>query len=246
MTDLLDILDLQRDKAFAQRVWNTNLGDYKNRLRAIGFTNQHSVLDAGCGMGQWTYALTELNQNVSAIEFDKNRFLFTKEKLKEMTVSNVDVTLGSVEELPYHDDSFDAIFSYSVILCTDYRKTLAEYYRVLKPGGKLYFNTNGLGWYLHNLINTHNDSSDFSSQEMAKVAIDTSLHYYATGEFIRRTFASVITPKLVVEADLKKLGFKNIVSSGEGTINLTQQSIKSFFKSEYIDMEGVTEYLCEK
>lgn len=236
----------ENEAGFCKRVWNPKKDTYINRLKALNFIHKERILDAGSGFGQWTYALSTLNSQVHAIEFDENRVSVSKAIFDFLDVSNINLCMGSVEDLPYDDNTFDAVFSYSVILCTDYRKTLNEFYRVLKPGGKLYFNTNGLGWYLYNLIHTHNDTSDFSSREMAKVAIETSLHYFATGEFKRGKYAAVITPRSVVLKDLIELGFKNIISGEEGSINLNNEKILPFFKGEYEGAEGVTEYLCEK
>lgn len=244
--ELSELFTKDVDRDFSRRVWNSDPAVYTARIKALGFENMKNVLDAGCGMGQWLYALSEINSHVTGVEFDEQRYAFTNELMETIAPANTKVVQGSVEELPFPDNSFDAIFSYSVVLCTDYRKSLKEFYRVLKPGGKLYFNSNGLGWYIYNLIHTHNDSQGFSSREMAEVAIKVSLHYFATNEFKRGKYAAIITPEEVVLSDLQKLGFKNITSAPEGTINLTNQTIKPFFKGEYDGLEGVTEYLCSK
>lgn len=244
--ELSGIFTKDVDKDFSKRVWNSDPSIYTSRLRAIDFQGMKKVLDAGCGMGQWLYALSQINDHVTGVEYDKQRSDFTKKLMGSIAETNTRVMQGSVEQLDFPDDTFDAVFSYSVILCTDYRKALKEFYRVLKPGGKLYFNTNGLGWYIYNLIHTHNDSKGFSSREMAEVAIKVSLHYYATNEFKRGKYAAIITPQEVVMSDLSNLGFKNIISAPEGTINLKNETIRPFFKGEYEGLEGVTEYLCAK
>lgn len=246
INDNLHLFKKEVDKDFALRVWKTDNLIYEKRIKALSFENLDLVLDAGCGAGQWLAALSKLNKKTIGLEYDLERCTFTKNTMAQLGIKNTDVFQGSVEKIDFQDNVFDAIFSFGVILCADYRKALKEFYRVLKPGGKLYFNTNGLGWYLYNMINTHNDSKDFSSKEMAKVAISTTIHYYATNQFISKKYAAVITPKDVVEKDLKDLGFKNIIISAEGTINFSKEKINSFFKGEYEGYEGVTEYYCEK
>lgn len=51
--------------------------------------------------------------------------------------------VGDMLELPYADNSFDAILSYLVIAHTDtagMQKVAGELYRVLRPGGECYLN----------------------------------------------------------------------------------------------------------
>lgn len=45
--------------------------------------------------------------------------------------------MGSLEELPFPQDFFDFIVAESTTGFTDIKKTIAEYFRVLKPGGIL-------------------------------------------------------------------------------------------------------------
>ena len=96
-------------------------------------------------MGQWLRALAGLNESVTGLEYATERVVVSSEILTQMQIGNARVVQGAAEAIPFADQSFDAIFSYSVLLLTDYRKALAEAWRVLKPGGKFYFNTNGLG-----------------------------------------------------------------------------------------------------
>lgn len=240
-----DHLNEGNDRAFCERVWSTDVSVYQKRLGAINFTNKENILDAGFGLGQWMYAMAQSNKHVTGIEFDKKRFSFTKDLFQNISADNVQIHHGSVENLPFEDNTFDAIFSYSVILCADYRKALNEFYRVLKPGGKLYFNTNGLGWYLFNLFEGHNNASNFSSQTMAINALEATIKYFAEG--VTSPGACVVTPKEIVLNDLKTIGFRNILVDSEGCIKLNSaDEVRPFFKGEYNGYEGVTEYLCEK
>jgi SAM-dependent methyltransferase len=232
------------DYNFCVRVWNIDSKIYVNRLNAIGFSGMKNVLDAGFGLGQWTLAIASVNDNVEGIEFDENRYNFVTNLFTKQGFNNISLKLGSVEQLPYEDNSFDGIFSYSVILCTDYKKTLEEFYRVLKPGGILYFNTNGLGWYLFNLLKGHNDSADFSSHKMSINAIEASLKYFATGEVTPE--ACLITPNYVILQDISKIGFENVKFGPEGTLDFHKKNPVSFFKGEYEGHEGVTEYVVQK
>jgi len=58
---------------------------------------------------------------------------------EEMGATNVEFREGKAEDLPLPDDFADVIISNGVLnLTLDKRKTLSEWKRVLKPGGRLY------------------------------------------------------------------------------------------------------------
>ena len=234
-----------QDREFFTRIWTTPATVYEHRLRALKFTGLTQVLDLGSGMGQWLRALAGLNESVTGLEYATERVVVSAEILTQMQIGNARVVQGAAEAIPFADQSFDAIFSYSVLLLTDYRKALAEAWRVLKPGGKFYFNTNGLGWYLYNLIDGHNSSANYSSRDMAVGAFANSLTYFTTG--VTEPGGYVIMPQTLVLAELEALGFKILAVDGEGRINLTTDiEITPFFPGEKYGHEAVYEVLCEK
>lgn len=234
------------DLEFFMRVWHTDISIYRNRIEAIGFTNYDNVLDAGCGCGQWSVALAGCNKEVYATDISELRVSALTEIANRVKARNIHASTQSVENTTFESNFFDAIFSYSVIYFTDFRKTLAEMYRILKPGGKLYISTNGLGWYLHNLVNGHNSTSNFDSRQMAIDTIQNSLNYYASGR--AGLGKQIIMPKSILVDTLHKQGFVDVIVSDDGGINLTPEKIKtkSFFMGSYFDQEGVYEILCTK
>ena len=247
-TDILDNTSKKlsgNDADFFKRVWSQDLKKYELRLKAIGFENKEKVLDAGFGMGQWFITLGQLNKRAYGIEFSKERFNVVNDIVTFLKLDNLEIVQGTIEELLYEDNLFDAIFCYSVVLVTDFKRALKEFHRVLKPEGKLYFNTNGLGWYLYNLLEGHNSSSHFSSRQMAIDTIQNSISYYATGK--NNPGQCIIMPKDLTLQFLKETGFSILAVDGEGKINLTKDIASiSFFKDLYYDMEGVYEVLCQK
>jgi ubiquinone/menaquinone biosynthesis C-methylase UbiE len=61
-----------------------------------------------------------------------------RENQRKSGLENVRFLRGSIEELPLPDASVDVVISNCVInLSTDKRRTLAEAFRVLRPGGRL-------------------------------------------------------------------------------------------------------------
>lgn len=234
----------ENERAFCKRVWSTDPEIYQTRLKAIGFKGFGRVLDAGSGMGQWTLALARLNGKVDAIEISEERITFTKAVFQKCN-SDTGIVQGSIEKMNYTDESFDAVFCYSVLLCTDYKASLREFYRVLKPGGKLYFNTNGLGWYLYNLIDGHNATSDFDPRKMAAETISNTLEYLSSGQ--HESGKSLVMPAHSTLQFCEEIGFEINASGGEGTLNPGGvENLRSFFKASYHDYEGVYEVLCTK
>ena len=233
------------DRDFFVRVWSTDPKIYRRRLRAVGFTGLGDVLDAGCGFGQWTIPLADLNRSVTAVDESATRVGLLSRIAGTVGAVNVDAQVASIEAMPFGDESFDAIFSYSVIYFTDYRKSITEFARLLRPGGRLYLCSNGLGWYLHNLLSGHNASPTFDPKAMAVAALENSLAYYATGE--HRPGQQVIIPSALLGAALEANGFVIEGIATEGTLAAEgAEPATSFYKGDYEGAEGVYEIVARK
>ncbi len=233
------------DREFYERVWATDLDVYRERLKALGFEGLDDILDAGSGNGQWTLCLAERNTHVSAIDVSESRLNATKCLLDHLGVRNCDLINGTIESCELPDSAFDAIFSYSVLYFTDHRHSLREFFRVLKPGGVIYVCTNGLGWYIYNLLTPHNPSSDFDIREMAIEAIGNTFEFLAEGH--RQPNAQLAISSQMLGSEAAAAGFADITLGGEGTLasrpGFTPQS---FFESRYHGLEGVYEMLATK
>jgi SAM-dependent methyltransferase len=99
------------------------------------------ILDAGCGTGAIAQRLQQFGQ-VSAIDLSSLALQFSKRR-------DLDGNLGqaSVTALPLVADTFDLVVSMDVICSVpDDGQALAEFYRVLKPGGILMMNLPALEW----------------------------------------------------------------------------------------------------
>ena len=96
------------------------------REKAVSNLIGNSVLDLGSGTGAAYEQL--LNFETTAIDPDK--------KMLELNTFENKV-LGSAENLPFEDNSFDNVFCCFVWRnVSDTNKALQEVYRVLRPGGK--------------------------------------------------------------------------------------------------------------
>lgn len=233
-----------REKDFCLRVYDGDFDIYIRRLKAIDFCKQNKVLDAGAGFGQWSFALSKLNDEVVSIEYDKNRVKLSNNLKSKLKIKNITFSEGSIEDIQYPENTFDAIFCYSVIYQTNWKKSLKEFYRVLKPNGKLYVSLNSYGWTIYNLLNNHNSSVDFNPRNNALKSL--------LGDFFKlpfiKNYDNIISSKLL-RKEFKNIGFKNIEIAGEGKINksnFNHKMIKSFYKSKYLGMYNVYESISEK
>jgi ubiquinone/menaquinone biosynthesis C-methylase UbiE len=125
---------------------------YRRRIHAIGFVKREAVLDAGCGMGQWSAVLAEANAQVEGIDLNKGRLRVAKTLCTETGLINCSFRGSSMEALPYPNACFDLVFCYGAFMFTHMPQALSEFARVLRPNGRLYLNANSYGWYAHLII----------------------------------------------------------------------------------------------
>ncbi len=109
----------------------------KEMLSRERINEKTKILDVGCGTGQTAAYIAEkykckmtcLDNNEMMLEKAKKRFQSRK--------LPIETRVGSVENLPFNEESFDMILSESVAAFTDVSKTLPELRRVLQPKGVL-------------------------------------------------------------------------------------------------------------
>jgi len=87
------------------------------------------ILDAGCNNLFHANTLKNGSRKIISLDIIKPERSLVQENL---------FTLGSIENLPYKNNTFDFIYCFSVIqFINNDRSVFEEFYRVLKPGGKL-------------------------------------------------------------------------------------------------------------
>jgi SAM-dependent methyltransferase len=99
------------------------------------------ILDLGSGAGlDLLLAAKKVGPEGKVIGVDMTEKMITKalENINRANVSNVEVRLGEMENLPVDDASVDWVISNCVInLCPDKARIFGEIVRVLKPGGRM-------------------------------------------------------------------------------------------------------------
>jgi ubiquinone/menaquinone biosynthesis C-methylase UbiE len=126
----------------------------RTRLERNGFdlssARHQRVLDAGCGGGRYSVALSRLGfGKVVGLDWSTQGIALATERAAQAGVRDVTYVTGDVLALPFEDREFDVVFSNGVLHhTTDTRRGVREMARVLKPGGRawlyLYHRPGGL------------------------------------------------------------------------------------------------------
>ena len=141
------------EKTDAIALWRQQAHEYWERytgrdLNSVGFRQRRDimmkflekkqggcVLDAGCGPAVYTRALVDEGADYHGIDGAEEMILMSKAAFPELAER---FKLGSVTDMPYGNDFFDAALLAGVI---EYiprpEEALLELHRVLKPGGQL-------------------------------------------------------------------------------------------------------------
>ena len=149
---LASLSDYERDFMRIEMTGLRTREYYARRLDQIGFTGGGRVLDAACGIGQWSMVLAERFKDVVGLDINAGRIGVAGALAAQHGVANCTFAVGPLEQLSLADASCDAVFCYGAFMFTDMPRTLAEFRRVLRPGGKLYLNANSTGWCAHLLL----------------------------------------------------------------------------------------------
>jgi ubiquinone/menaquinone biosynthesis C-methylase UbiE len=130
-----------------QYEFGRGIDSYLDRVKNIGLDLNGRVLDAGGAIGNWSIPLAYVNEHVDVVDINAERLFVGYMMSDRMGVENISFRNMSIEALDFPDEYFDAIVCYSVIMFTNIEKSLAEFSRVLKPGGKLYIQADLWRWY---------------------------------------------------------------------------------------------------
>ncbi len=103
-------------------------------LDALGDVSGKTVIDIGCGEGRFCRLLSDLGAEVTGIDLTEALI----ERAREVGSKRETYFVGDAEDLEgVPDDGFDLAVSYVVLVdLVDYRRSIREAYRVLRPGGR--------------------------------------------------------------------------------------------------------------
>lgn len=105
--------------------------------KELGLPRAAKILDAGCGEGPVSLYLAEkFGYEVTGIDLLETHINIANENKDNIGLNNVTFKVGDFSDIDYPDNYFDGVCIIEALVHSpDYRITLAEVYRVLKPGG---------------------------------------------------------------------------------------------------------------
>lgn len=99
------------------------------------------VLDAGCGGGRWSYGLTKLGANVTAVDINQSALERTKEAIIGLNPESrfIQSPLETLGESLRDQQKFDLVWSWGVVHhCKSFTKSFDEISNQVKEGGLIY------------------------------------------------------------------------------------------------------------
>ena len=151
---------------FAQRFKQNNFD--------LSWFSGKSCLDAGCGGGRYSIALTQLGaKNVIGLDISMEGVADAKKRASAMQCTNLEFKQGSVEKIPAKDNEFDCIINSGVLMHTKNPvSVIKELARVLKSGGMLYglvYATEGVRWPLVQILRPIANLIGFDKMDQASM-----------------------------------------------------------------------------
>ena len=107
----------------------------------VGAYARGRILDAGTGTGRFAIPLARVAGNaVVALDYSPDMLALNRRLSRALEAPEIAYVRGDIEHLPFPSANFDAVVSITVVRhFPQWQSILAEYVRVLKPGGMLVF-----------------------------------------------------------------------------------------------------------
>jgi len=108
-------------------------------IRRCGIHEESNVLEVGCGTGFMACRISEeKNCRIVGIDISERMIGMARERAEKLSLEDkATFRVADAKELPFEDNTFDVVFAQFVTVLLDKKKALAEFMRVLKPGGYL-------------------------------------------------------------------------------------------------------------
>lgn len=123
------------------------------------------VLDVGCGSGTEALVAADMGFDVTVLDMGPHMVANAKEVARGRGFE-IDGVVGDAEHLPFPDASFDFVISNNMLWLVPHpEKAIAEFYRVLRPGGRVAYID---GWWSQPAPFWRRAWSRWASRQIAK------------------------------------------------------------------------------
>lgn len=201
--------DFDRLALYDQQEWNHNNHYHRFLLKQLP-NRCSSVLDIGCGTGEFSRLLAKRADKVYAIDLSPKTIEIAKDRSQQH--ANIDFQVGDILQWKFPIEQFDAIVSIATIHHLPVETLLSDLKSALKPGGKLvildlleYENLSDrssdaiavpLNWILRLLKNRHIKPSPEAAAAMRE--------HLRTDKYLTLSQAQSIYQRLLPGVQLKK------------------------------------------
>jgi ubiquinone/menaquinone biosynthesis C-methylase UbiE len=110
---------------------------YNNKLNKA--CNGKTVLEYGCGLGNYSAKLSELAAKVHAIDISEVAVLKARETAQNNSLRNIRFHVMNAEELNFPDNYFDVVCGTAILHHLKLNLAYSELARVLNKNGKIFF-----------------------------------------------------------------------------------------------------------
>ncbi len=176
--------------------------------RLGGRTEGQRVLEIGCGRGVGTEILLRRfgARQVYAFDLDPDMIARARRRLMAYLSDRLVLTVGDVTAIAADDAAFDAVFDFGIIHhVPNWQAAVAEVRRVLRPGGRFYFEEvtrQALQRWSYRTFLDHPSENRFSGE--AFVAELERQGIWVGGNVVKRVFGDFIIGVGFVAADPMK------------------------------------------
>jgi SAM-dependent methyltransferase len=209
------LMDAEEDRMWWYRALHIRLCD------ALASTRGR-ILDAGCGTGGFLAALGTQRPDLARIGLEWSPIAAVRARSK----SKAAITRGSVNTIPFADNSFDAAVSADVLChaAVDPPAALKELHRILRPGGRLVLNLPAYTW----LLSAH-DRQVHNARRFTAHATVALLHQTGFTHIRAHYWNSLLLPLMIVQRKLLARGDSTSdVASFPPWLDITLHAVTNF------------------
>lgn len=126
------------DMLYYSRCQRFNDTNFKEWFEILGIKENMKILDVGCAGGVFTQQIKKHMPSceVYGIDLDETHIKYAKEKAVDLRL-DVNYEVADIKKLPFEDNTFDLVFSHTVVEHIPFENFILEQHRVLKKGGTI-------------------------------------------------------------------------------------------------------------